>query len=91
MCVSVCSIMCIYVHVHPLVKNQNTGRWLLGRVCRVFPAYFKQLLCSVARAAAALKHSFVCDMTLGYSQAIHSSAAIFRQEKECMDGATWAV
>lgn len=29
--VSVCVfvIMCIYLHVHPCVKNQNRGRWLL--------------------------------------------------------------
>lgn len=57
---------------------------VVGCVRWVFTASFRPLLCSVAHAAA-LKHSFECDMTWGYNGAIDSSAAIFIQEQECVD------
>lgn len=64
---------------------------VFGHIHWVFTVHFKQLLCSLAHAAA-LKHSFLCDMTLGYTKAIHPSAAIFILEsvvQNCMEWPEW--
>lgn len=87
--VCVCVIVCVYVHVHPFVKNQNTDRWLLD--------VFAECLLLISGSCCAQwnmqqhLNTALCDMTWGYNEAIHSSAAIFIHEQECMEWVTWAV
>lgn len=85
--------LCVCHHVYlcaclPWREEPQYRQMVVRRVCRVFTAYFRPPLCSVAHAAA-LKHSFVCDMRWGYSGAIHSSAAIFIHAR--VYGVTWVV
>lgn len=84
--VSVCVfvIMCIYLHVHSCVKNQNRGRWLLGA--------FAEWLLLISGSCGAQWHmqqylntAWMVTWHGGYTEAIHSSAAIFIHEQECME------
>lgn len=84
---SVCLSLFV-LHVHPLVKNQNTGRWSLDAFPECLLLIPGQLLRSVAHAAA-LKHSFVWH-DAGLQQG-HSLLSGYFYTGAGVNGATWAV
>lgn len=92
---SLCVCVCDHEYLSkcsPLCEEPEKWQMVFGHVHWVFTVYFKQLLCSLAHAAA-LKHSFLCDTTWGYTRAIHPSAAIFILESVYAElyGVTWVV
>lgn len=81
----VCLLLCMFTLS---VKHQNSGRWSLDAFTECLLLIPRQLLCSVAHAAA-LKHSFVWH-DAGLQQG-HSLLSGYFYTGAGVNGATWAV